>query len=502
MSASWLEILAAIAVQHLWQSVLLLLLAWSACKRLSFDANARSWIWLCAFALAALLPLAVLLPGDAPAAVMSPASNGAAFVASAHGNAAQPAGAALSWATALASAAVLTWLLGSAWNLLRLLASWNRARRLRRTACTAPALEYLLADELPRHAGIKLSELIASPMVVGLLRPCILVPRTLPDELPPAALRDLLRHEIAHVRRCDLPVTFVQCLVLAIYWWSPLRWIAARLDLAREMACDEDAAHRSGDGSAYARALLAGVDTAMALAPQPRALVSGVFDTRRNLARRVEGLLALDVARLRCGLRPVLMSCATVFAISLTLTLAAAPRLGRTSASADAADAVRTARLVAAAEAGELDEIQRLVHDGVDVDAPLPGEGTALIVASRSGNLGMVEALLGLGASPDLASLRDGNPLIAAAQAGHHEVVDALIAAGANVNAVVRYDETPLINAARAGHFDIVQCLVEKGADVNLGVRADFGLRSPLNQARDDTIRAYLIRMGARSGST
>jgi ankyrin repeat protein len=114
----------------------------------------------------------------------------------------------------------------------------------------------------------------------------------------------------------------------------------------------------------------------------------------------------------------------------------------------------------------------------------------------------MVKALLGAGASVDLPSLRDGNPLIMAAQRGHHAVVDALIEAGADVNAVVPYDETPLITAVRAGQFEIVQCLVEKGADVNLGVHADFGLRSPLNQARDSATRDYLIRMGAQAKPT
>lgn len=75
-----------------------------------------------------------------------------------------------------------------------------------------------------------------------------------------------------------------------------------------------------------------------------------------------------------------------------------------------------------------------------------------------------------------------------------------LVGAGADVNRVGTYDETPLINAARAGHLPTVRYLVQHGTNVNLCVEADGRLgrwRTPLNQAKDPTMRAYLIEQGA-----
>lgn len=501
MSPTWLDILGTIATQHVWQGALLLLLAWPLSKLRPLGADARSWLWLVAFGLASTTPLLVLLPGDAsfgtahavPAATLIAGTDGDAepVVATARG---------LASGIPLEAFALLAWTLGFAWSLARLLVGWDAARRLARDARPAPMLERLVATELPPRASLRLSNAIASPMVVGLRRPTILLPHALATALPEAILVDIVRHEIAHVRRCDLPVTLVQRLLLAFYWWSPLlRLIGSRLDLAREMACDERAARRSGACREYARSLLRGAAQAFARPASPL-LASGIFGTRSALARRIESLLEIDASTAPAGARPALFACAIVFATGLGLALAFTPRLGHTAfaGSDDDASAAQAASLVHAADAGSLDEVRRLVLAGSHVDARLPGEGTALIVAARNGDLPMVKALLDMGASVDLASPRDGNPLIMAVQAGHHDVVDALIEAGADVNATVRYDETPLINASRFGHLEIVQCLVEKGADVNLAVRADFGLRSPLNQASSPAIHDYLLQMGAR----
>lgn len=156
--------------------------------------------------------------------------------------------------------------------------------------------------------------------------------------------------------------------------------------------------------------------------------------------------------------------------------------------------------LIAAAEAGDIAAVNKLVELGANVDARIRGDGTALIRASRAGQLPMVDQLLQLGADADKPSRGDGNPLIAAASGGHGDVVERLLAAGADVDAVVPGDETPLINAARRGHLEIVKRLVAHGADVNLGVNADMGeWRSPLNQARNGAVRDYLLSQGARA---
>ncbi|KQZ57059.1 hypothetical protein ASD53_11300 [Lysobacter sp. Root559] len=187
----------------------------------------------------------------------------------------------------------------------------------------------------------------------------------------------------------------------------------------------------------------------------------------------------------------------------LCAALAAAlllPLLAPASAASDDGTA-----LIAAVKAHRIDRLRNLVGRGADIDAVVPGDGTALIQAARERDAPLVDELLRLGADVDLAVPGDGNPLIAAAaQPGNLPVLRRLVEAGAEVDAIVEDDETPLINAARSGDLGAVAYLVERGADVNLGVSVRLHAgggpvwRSPLNQARTDALRRYLVERGAR----
>jgi bla regulator protein BlaR1 len=509
MNGHWLDLLIIIGAQHLWQSTILLLLAGIAFKLWPLDADARSWIWLCIFLLAAASPLAVFLPGGDSMAATMPSSNAAA-TSLADITAADPAAATdnmirAATLSALKSAAMLIWLCGFVWSLLRLFSGWREARRLRDAARPLPYLAGLLAHELPANAVVKVSDQVAGPMVVGVRRQCILVPRMLVAELTEPVLLDILRHEVAHVRRRDMWVSLVQRLLLAFYWWSPvLRLIDTRLSLTREMACDERAARQSGGNGTYASSLLTSADKVLSLDLRHHLLASGIFGTSKGMTQRIRELMAMETEAHRSGYKSALALCATVLATSIALTLFATPRVGYAAITATAGNestqSDAAVLLVAAAEAGRQDEVRRLVRRGVRVDSRVAGEGTALIAASRAGQLRMVDMLLRMRAPVDQYSLRDGNPLIVASMHGHLDVVDRLVRAGADVNAIVKFDETPLINASREGHLPIVEYLVEHGADVNLGVRADFGLRSPLNQAHDKAVRDYLVSRGALAG--
>ena len=103
--------------------------------------------------------------------------------------------------------------------------------------------------------NIKQSENINSPFVLGLFRPVIYLPYRVADE----ELTYVIAHEKAHIRRKDhwwKPIGFI---LLAIYWFHPLFWVAYVL-LCRdiEAACDEKVIREMGteDRRAYSAALL------------------------------------------------------------------------------------------------------------------------------------------------------------------------------------------------------------------------------------------------------
>lgn len=501
----------AFAAQHLLHSVVFFLIAGWLVRQRSLGAEVRSWLLLAALSLALMLPFAALLPAwpttvsvidaGSPRLVPLPAE-GARPDEQVYDAGQSPDIVYLEIPWSFRSVVVLVWLLGTLWQLMRLAEGWRQARRLRRSAWPAPELEAALAGVLPRHARIATTA-VDGPMVVGLLRPCILVPRALTRSLPPEALNDVLRHEIAHIRRGDLWVVAALRGATAVFWWNPLlHAINARLELAREMACDARAASRGDARVDYADSLLASVEVLREAGERSDRLSVGIFERPSELAQRIEGLLEADagVRRKRQGVTVI----ASIALLSLCagLAVASAPRLDFPGSEAAEPDA-RVTALLAAARSGRSDTVRELIRGGVDIDARVLYQGTALIQAVRSRDMATVDVLLQSGADPDRASLGEGNPLIVASRLGLLPVVERLVEAGADINRVVTYDETPLINAARAGHLATVRYLVAHGANVNLGVEADGWLgrwRTPLNQARDSTVRAFLMERGARAG--
>jgi beta-lactamase regulating signal transducer with metallopeptidase domain len=81
----------------------------------------------------------------------------------------------------------------------------------------------------------------------------------------------------------------MQALSLAVYGCRPLlRLISERLDMDREMACDERASIQSGSAIDYANALFASTRSALLHAWSSRTLAIGIFESRAVLTRRME----------------------------------------------------------------------------------------------------------------------------------------------------------------------------------------------------------------------
>jgi beta-lactamase regulating signal transducer with metallopeptidase domain len=94
------------------------------------------------------------------------------------------------------------------------------------------------------------------PFVSGILRPRLIMPshaKTWPSQ----RLKNILRHELAHVKRKDILIQFLARVVCCIYWVNPLVWILERqLFLERERACDDMALGQDIKASEYAGHLM------------------------------------------------------------------------------------------------------------------------------------------------------------------------------------------------------------------------------------------------------
>jgi bla regulator protein blaR1 len=118
-------------------------------------------------------------------------------------------------------------------------------QRITRTATTPDRLLLASIAETAREAGLKqapntmISPDVASPAVTGFTRPVLLLPTSFPEGFSPAEARLILLHEFTHLKRYDLPLNWLMCVLQAIHWFNPLLWFAfSRMRADREIACD------------------------------------------------------------------------------------------------------------------------------------------------------------------------------------------------------------------------------------------------------------------------
>jgi len=84
------------------------------------------------------------------------------------------------------------------------------------------------------------STLIKVPVVVGFLKPAILVPIGMLTHLPADQVESILLHELAHIRRRDYLFNLVQHMVDTLFFFNPaLIWISSLIRTERENCCDD-----------------------------------------------------------------------------------------------------------------------------------------------------------------------------------------------------------------------------------------------------------------------
>ena len=165
----------------------------------------------------------------------------------------------------------------------------------------------------PRGAALWVSPAVPGPMAAGVLRPRVL----LPEGVPADRLEDILRHELAHIRRGHLLLKWAAAVVTSLHWFDPVM-VLVRREVGRscELACDQaavrglDAARRRHYG-----------ETLLALAaPPPRGLglvTTTLCEEKARLRERLVWLVdgkkrSAGAAALGLALSALLGGCALI----------------------------------------------------------------------------------------------------------------------------------------------------------------------------------------------
>jgi beta-lactamase regulating signal transducer with metallopeptidase domain len=232
----------------------------------------------------------------------------------------------LSWSAAL----IIVYCAGAFGLLMYILAQQWTVRRFARQATLVQdaAWTRLLdecADALGIHRPVRLlrSRAHGVPLAFGTRRPSIVIP-DIADQWTDDRRRAVLLHELAHVARHDCLTQSVAFGACALYWFNPaLWWIAGRLRVERELACDDRVIAAGAPPRDYAGHLL---EIAYSLGGRRAPALAVTMARPRQLEGRM--LAALDDRRNRTV--PAIRFCAviTAAAVAILLPLAAvAPTL-------------------------------------------------------------------------------------------------------------------------------------------------------------------------------
>lgn len=188
------------------------------------------------------------------------------------------------------------------------------ARRLRAGRAIADAASHVATmDDTTIHVHPT-----AGPLVAGIVRPKIVVPAAMLDDVDPAVLRAVVRHEQAHVDHRDPWSTFALACFCALMWPVVPIWLAVgRIRLLMEMRADAVA--------------IAGCTPA--IARDYRRLLLGLAATRWHAPVLAPGLGPVSGLRARLGAMatrpamPSLLQVLFVLPLAIGLVLVAARRV-------------------------------------------------------------------------------------------------------------------------------------------------------------------------------
>ncbi len=158
---------------------------------------------------------------------------------------------------------VRIWFWGTLLLSLRLITGWADVQTLKRQRTYPIDLKWKkifdhLKSCLHIHQAVLLLEsaAISSPMVIGWFKPVILMPTSTLLGLTQQQIETIIIHELAHIKRHDYLVNWIQVIVETLLFYHPaVWWISNRMRIEREHCCDDIAILYTGNAIGYARAL-------------------------------------------------------------------------------------------------------------------------------------------------------------------------------------------------------------------------------------------------------
>jgi beta-lactamase regulating signal transducer with metallopeptidase domain len=313
ISATWFDLL----VRASWQGGIALAAVWLISRFVPrVPAGHKVWLWRLAFlklfaALVWFSPVALpVLPRQTPPATMVQSTE--IIVEADVATEAVPAAIPPATTPSLLQFPAWLFLAWCAAVLLfaaRLLRHWREtwrllsgSRPLNDVAFEESARALAERFGLRRRPAIAESSDVFSPVLIGIFRPRIILPRDLAESASPSRLELMFAHEFAHLRRKDLLWLWLYTVGEALFFFHPLVWLARReWTLATEAACDDLALRATRQAPRDYGEMLIDIVAATSRSNAAPLLAVGMIENANTLKRRLKLMITTRTRSARIG---------------------------------------------------------------------------------------------------------------------------------------------------------------------------------------------------------
>ncbi len=142
-------------------------------------------------------------------------------------------------------------------------------------------------------------------------RPIVVVSKQAAENLSQSDLRLIIAHEIAHIKRRDHWLRWLEWAAMLGFWWNPIMWLARhQLRTFEEIACDDLVLeHASPETHQYANSLLNMAEVLVSPAVRPPVVASAI-NSGGNLEKRLKMIIADNSNRIPNALRIMVIAAA------------------------------------------------------------------------------------------------------------------------------------------------------------------------------------------------
>ncbi|MCP4261438.1 MAG: M48 family metalloprotease [Planctomycetes bacterium] len=194
---------------------------------------------------------------------------------------------------------LIGWFLGVlALVVLLIQRAWFVRRLIAQSEPAEIELSSLLSDCCRRlgtqkRIELRISQNSLSPAACGLFKPKIILPSSLLAHFSTDKLRTVLLHELAHIKRGDLWINFIQTMLQIFYFYNPLLWLAnVKVRRVREQAVDEMVLVLLGDKAKTYSSTLVDIAEIAFIRPTLGLRMIGVVESKKALTSRIRYIVS------------------------------------------------------------------------------------------------------------------------------------------------------------------------------------------------------------------